>query len=462
MAQRQGKNLYLWSVTRGISEYPLAGTEIALDPLQALDHIAKSGDKAIFVLKDFHPNLNDAKIVRRLRDLVNELKSSYKTVILLSPVLTIPIEIEKDISVIDYELPDFEEMANLVDDALSQAKGKVSFDFNADDREKIIQAALGMTLSEAENAIARSIVGGSSFTVEEIEETLLKETQQIIRKSRQLEYFEAKESFSEIGGIDTLKQWLVKRGNGFSEKARNFGLPEPKGILLMGVQGCGKSLTCKAISGLWKLPLLRLDMGSIFGQYIGQSEENMRKAIKTAESVAPCVLWLDEIEKGLSGSQSSGSVDAGTTSRIFSTFLTWLQEKRKPVFVAATANNIHQLPPELLRKGRLDEIFFIDLPTEKERLDILSIHIKRKKRIPSSFNIATLAQRTKGFSGAELEQVIVEALHTAFFQNRELNQEDIEEAIECTVPLSTTMAEGIDEIRQWAKIRARPASSNMY
>ncbi|MBL0058869.1 MAG: AAA family ATPase [Elusimicrobia bacterium] len=460
MAQRQGKNLFFWSATRGLAEHPFPGTGNAADPIQALEQVAVSKQKALFVFKDFHPHLQDPKVIRRLRDLVTDLKSSYKTLVFLSPLLTIPLELEKDITVIDYDLPDFGEMASLVDESLAQAKGKVPFEFNADDREKIVQAALGMTLSEAENALARSIVDGPTLTVEEIKDTLLKETKQIIRKSRLLEYFEAQQAFADIGGLDLLKHWLEKRGNGFSEKARKFGLPEPKGILLMGVQGCGKSLTCKAISGLWKLPLLRLDMGSIFGQYVGQSEENMRKAIKTAESVAPCVLWLDEIEKGFSGSQSSGAVDAGTTNRIFSTFLTWLQEKQKPVFVAATANNIQQLPPELLRKGRLDEIFFIDLPTETERADIFSIHLKRKGRAPAAFNPPLLARLSNGFSGAEIEQCLVEALHNAFAENREVSQNDLETALRDTVPLSTTMAEDISAIRAWAQERARPASSS--
>ncbi|MBK6879371.1 MAG: AAA family ATPase [Elusimicrobia bacterium] len=464
LARAQGKVLLSWSATRGLAGLSSASAGSSLEPMAALEEVGRSGQKAIFVFRDFHPHLQDPKIIRRLRDLVNDLKSTYKTIVFLGPVLTIPVELEKDITVIDYDLPGKKELSPLVDSVISSVMGgHFHVDFSPAEREKIVQAAQGLTLAEAENALARALVhdktlGDGRLTVEEVEDTLLAETKQIIRKSRLLEYFEAQEAFGQIGGLDLLKEWLSKRGEAFTEKARQFGLPEPRGLLLMGVQGCGKSMTCKAISALWKMPLLRLDMGSIFGQYVGQSEENMRRAIKTAESVAPCVLWLDEIEKGLSGSQSSGSVDAGTTSRIFSTFLTWLQEKKKPVFVAATANNIHQLPPELLRKGRLDEIFFIDLPTEKERLDIFAIHLRRRKRDAAAFDAGLLARMAEGFSGAEIEQAVIEGLHSAFAAGRDLSTEDLKNALAETVPLSTTMADQIGDLRTWARTRARPAS----
>ncbi|TXH25261.1 MAG: AAA family ATPase [Elusimicrobia bacterium] len=464
LARSQGKAIFSWSSTRGLVNLSQPSTGSSLEPLAALEEAGRSSQRAIFVFRDFHPHLQDAKIIRRLRDLVAEFKSTYKTLIFLGPVLTIPVELEKDITVIDYDLPGKKELGVLVDNVIrSVMGGQFHVDFSPTEREKIVQAAQGLTLAEAESALARAMVhdktlGDGRLTVDEVEDTLLAETKQIIRKSRLLEYFEAQEAFGQIGGLDLLKDWLAKRGEAFTEKARSFGLPEPRGLLLLGVQGCGKSMTCKAISSLWKLPLLRLDMGSIFGQYVGQSEENMRRAIKTAESVAPCVLWLDEIEKGLSGSQSSGSVDAGTTSRIFSTFLTWLQEKKKPVFVAATANNIHQLPPELLRKGRLDEIFFIDLPTEKERNAIFAIHLRRRGRDAAAFDVGALARRAEGFSGAEIEQAVVEGLHTAFAAGRDLTTEDMRAALADTVPLSTTMADQIRDLRAWARTRARPAS----
>jgi SpoVK/Ycf46/Vps4 family AAA+-type ATPase len=261
-----------------------------------------------------------------------------------------------------------------------------------------------------------------------------------------------------VGGLQHLKAWLTRRGAAFSEAARRFGLPEPKGLLLLGVQGCGKSLTAKAVAGQWRLPLLRLDMGRIFSGLVGSSEENLRRAIRVAESVAPVVLWVDEIEKGLSGSQSSGQVDGGVSARVFGGLLTWLQEKTAPVFVVATANRIDALPPELLRKGRFDEIFFIDLPTPRERRDILAIHVQKRRRDPKAFDLEALAARTEGFSGAELEAVLVSALYDAFAEGGELSQRHLERAVAETLPLSVTMREDIDQLRAWAATRTRPAS----
>jgi SpoVK/Ycf46/Vps4 family AAA+-type ATPase len=261
-----------------------------------------------------------------------------------------------------------------------------------------------------------------------------------------------------VGGLDALKGWLGRRGAAFSEAARRFGLPEPKGLLLLGVQGCGKSLTAKAIAAQWRLPLLRLDMGRIFSGLIGSSEENLRRAIRVAESVAPVVLWVDEIEKGLSGTRSSGSSDGGVTARVFGALLTWLQEKTAPVFVVATANQIHDLPPELLRKGRFDETFFIDLPGAEERREILAIHVARRGRDPARFDLDRLAARADGFSGAELEQAVLSGLYEAFAEGVDLSHAHLERAVAETLPLSTTMREEIDALRSWARTRTRPAS----
>ncbi len=459
LGAKQSKKVFTWTVTQGICDSAKARDSSVKEPQAVLDYVAKSGQPGLFVLKDFHSFMKDPRIVRALRDLVQDLKTSYKTLILLSPVLEIPVELEKDVTVVDYDLPGADELLALFQDVIASAKagGRFQVDVKAGEGEKLIHAALGMTLSEAENAIARAIVQDSRLDAGDVD-VILEEKKQIIRKSRLLEYFEAREEFGQIGGLELLKDWLGKRGQAFSEKARQFGLPQPKGLLLLGVQGCGKSLTCKAISGLWKLPLLRLDMGSIFGGLVGQSEENMRRAIKTAESVAPCILWLDEIEKGLAGTQSSGNSDAGTTARVFSTFLTWLQEKTKPVFVAATANNIEQLPPELLRKGRLDEIFFVDLPNLAERREIFKIHLARKKRDPAKFDLDVLGKAAAGYSGAEIEQVVVSALYDAFSLQREVSQADLEASARALVPLSVTMKEGIARLREWASSRARPAS----
>ena len=308
---------------------------------------------------------------------------------------------------------------------------------------------------EAENVFAKSLVEKHKFDVD----VILSEKEQIIRKSGILEYYPFNEQISDVGGLDLLKDWMEKRTVAFTEKARDFGLPPPRGVLLLGVQGCGKSLSAKAIGALWRLPLLRLDVGRIFGGIVGQSEENMRKAIRVAESVSPAILWLDELEKGFSGTQSSGQSDGGTTSRVFGTFLTWMQDKKAATFVVATSNDVTSLPPELLRKGRFDEIFFIDLPSKNERIDIFRIHLRKRKRNPEDFDLTRLADATPGFSGAEIEAVVIESLYNAFDDTTEMTTDSIIKAAAQTVPLSMTMRERIEDLREWAEQRARQASS---
>jgi SpoVK/Ycf46/Vps4 family AAA+-type ATPase len=324
-------------------------------------------------------------------------------------------------------------------------------------RERIVEAALGLTLTEAQNVLAKSIVRNKTFDVG----TVLGEKKHIIRKSGILEYYEAEESLDGIGGLEILKGWLQKRRNAFTQHAREFGLPLPKGILLIGVPGCGKSLTAKAVGAAWQMPLLRLDVSKIFGGLVGASEENIRKALKTAEAVSPSILWLDEMEKGFSGTASSGQTDGGTTSRVFGTFVTWMQEKTAPVFVIATANNVHQLPPELLRKGRFDEIFFVDLPTREERKSIFDIHLKKKRRDPAELGIDLnkLVDGAPEFSGAEVEQAVISALYDAFDGGTNLTTDGLLTSIKEIVPLAVTMQEGIASMREWAKTRARLASA---
>ena len=320
-----------------------------------------------------------------------------------------------------------------------------------------MQAALGLTLGEAENVFAKIIVQEQRLSGDHVNEVFA-EKQQIIRKSGLLEYYSANEDFSNVGGLAVLKDWLNKRAVAFTDEARAFGLPSPKGILLLGVQGCGKSLCAKAVSRLWHLPLLRFDMGRMFGSLVGSSEENVRRAIAVAESVAPAVLWVDEIDKAFVGSQSSGATDGGTTARVFGTFLTWLSEKNTAVFVVATANDVSQLPPELLRKGRLDEIFYVDLPSEEERLEIFRIHIVKRRRDPKDFDLETLVAASPDFSGAEIEEAIISALYDAFYQKQELTTEHILTTLNQTVPLAKTMSEKVSSQRNWAVGRARNAS----
>ena len=429
-----------------------------------MDQIIQSQDSAIFLFKDFHRFLkDDAQIVRKLRDLAQHLKRSYKTIVLVSPTLELPTELEKEITVVDYALPSADEIRAQVALVIDQTKDDERLDCNlsADDIDSVVKAAQGLTTVEVDNVLMKSLVEKSCIDID----VILTEKEQIIRKSGVLEYFHTDERIENVGGLDALKRWLTKRRKAFSEAARDYGLPQPKGLLLIGVQGCGKSLTAKAIASLWQLPLLRLDVGSIFSGIVGSSEERMRRAISTAESIAPVVLWLDEIEKGFSGTQSSSFSDAGTTSRVFGSFVTWLQEKESPVFVIATANDIKSLPPELLRKGRFDEIFFVDLPSTEEREAIFNIHIGRRlneDRSVEDFDIATMVEDASGFSGAEIEQAVISAMYDAFDEEgRPFDSEDILKAVRETYPLSSTMREAIGGLREWAENRARWASDTV-
>ncbi len=464
LADRHGKALLGWTATRGFRR--LGGLKTApapeglREPVEALQAVEKLAEPSIVVLKDFHPYLSDPAVIRALRDLAHSLKSTYTTVLLLSPTLLIPPDLEKEISVLDIPLPTFADLLGLLKEIVTVLRqaGRVPVELNREEAHQLITAALGLTLSEAENAFAKAVANDGKLGREDIL-LVLEEKRQVIRKSGLLEYFAPDQSLAEVGGLELLKSWLTRRGAAFSEAARAFGLPEPKGLLLLGVQGCGKSLTAKAIAATWKLPLLRLDMGRIFSGLVGSSEENLRKAIRTAESVAPVVLWVDEIEKGLSGLASSGQTDGGVTARVFGTFLTWLQEKTAPCFVVATANRIDMLPPELLRKGRFDELFFIDLPAAPEREEILEIHVARRRRDPAAYDLPALARAAAGFSGAELEQAVVAGLHEAFAEGTELTQQHLSRAIAESMPLSVTMREEIARLRDWAATRTRPASA---
>ncbi len=460
VASSLGKHVVVWTCSMGFDPSDTRVSD-STRPFAALSHILQVPEKSVFLLKDFHAFLSDREpaVTRRLRDVAAKLKTSYKTVMILSPVLNIPIELEKEISVLDVPLPTEDELRRILDSVLKQARRdpRLKVDIRDDVLDKMIRATCGLTEEEAENAFAKALVNDGKFTEDDLP-LIIKEKKQIIRKTGVLEYYDLSETFAAVGGLAKLKTWLLNRAEAFGSEAREFGLPEPKGLLLVGVQGCGKSLTAKAVASLWKLPLLRLDVGSLFGSYIGTSEENMRKAIKIAESLSPAVLWLDEIEKGFSGVSSSGISDGGTTARVFATFLTWLQEKTKPVFVVATANAIEQLPPEMLRKGRFDEIFFIDLPTLEERRTIMDIHLRKRKREPKRFAVEHLARECEGFSGAEIEQAIISALYDAFAQKRDISTEDIQRTFSESVPLSTMMKEQIEAFRAWASDRARRAS----
>lgn len=467
IARKRQKKLFEWSYSTGIVP---AGTSIqsqknrtsaTKEPLAALDHVIEQVEPAIFIFKDLHPFLTKSNyaVTRKLKEIALHLKNSFKTIVLVSPLLEIPTELEKEITVLNHPLPTRDDLSNLLDQIIADIRQlkQVKIDLDDAGRERLLQAALGLTLGEAENVFAKIIVKSERLSGDGVSEVFA-EKQQIIRKSGLLEYYATDENFAHVGGLAVLKDWLTKRAVAFGEEAREFGLAAPKGILLLGVQGCGKSLCAKAVSNLWQLPLLRFDVGRMFGSYVGSSEENIRRAIAVAESIAPAILWVDEIDKAFAGAQSSGASDGGTTARVFGTFLTWLSEKKAPVFVVATANDISQLPPELLRKGRLDEIFFVDLPKPEERMEVFRIHLAKRGRDAAQFDLTQLALTSEKFSGAEIEEAINSALYDAFYARKVLTTEHILTALAQTVPLARTMEEQIGSLREWAEGRARNAS----
>lgn len=455
------KKIYTWSITSGLVEMNVPEEEISdlesfNDPMDILHHIEKSKEEAIFILKDFHFFMDDFTTIRKLRDLFNSLKATFKTIIILAPNLKLPLELNKEITVLDIPLPSSNEFIELINEIKKNLKSSM-VELDEKDILALARASHGLTLCEAENVFSKAIVSEAKLSKKGLP-YILNEKRQIVRKSGILEFYPSSNKINDLGGFTNLKKWLEERGQAlFSTSARKFGLPEPKGILLLGPPGTGKSLTAKIVSTFWQLPLLKLDFGKIFSGLVGSSEENMREALKTAEGLSPSVLWVDEIEKGLAGGKNSSS-DGGTAARVFGSFLTWMQEKKSTVFVIATANDISKLPPELLRKGRFDEIFFLDLPKEKEKEEIFHIHLTKKGRDPKNFDLAAFAREAKEFTGAEIEQTIVDALFIAYNKKKELSNEEILGAIKTCIPLATTYNKELSELREWAKLRARKAS----
>lgn len=466
IAEGRGKKVFEWSITTGLVP---AGTllqsqkgrdQATRDPLVALDRVIDDVEPAIYIFKDMHPYLTrqNNTVIRRLREIAQYLKHTEKTIFIISPTAEIPMDLEKEITVVDFDLPGVAEMDALLTRIGQDVKGdsRVVVDLSPESREPLTKAALGLTLGEAENVFAKALVTSRRLDASQVEQ-IFKEKEQIVRKSGLLEYVNFANDIGEVGGLDMLKEWLRKRTVALTDKARDFGLPAPRGILLLGIQGCGKSLTAKAVGRLWNMPLLRFDVGRVFGSLVGSSEQNIRRAIQIVESVAPAILWIDEIDKAFARQGSSS--DGGTSTRVFGTFLTWLSEKRSPVFVIATANDIRTLPPELLRKGRLDEIFFIDLPAEPERREIFRIHLAKRGRVPEQFDLDVLARNADGFSGAEIEESIVSSLFDVYYEQKDLTTEAVLNGIRQTVPLSRTMQEEIGFLRSWAEGRARNATS---
>lgn len=473
---RTTRDVFEWSLTDGFTKNGKTAGKDTNSALKALEFIEHYQEPAIFVLKDFHVFFGannrppDIQVIRKIRDMLHGLKQceSPKNVVFITPQLLLPSDLEKNVTIVEFNLPSHEEIKGVLKDMIEMNRhtGRVTVDLSEEEEERLTKAALGLTLHEAENAFALAMVEDGRLDISDVD-VILEEKRQTIRKSGILEYIKSDLNIDDVGGLQNLKRWLIKRNKSWLDSAARYNLPAPRGILITGIPGCGKSLVAKAISDMWQVPLLRLDVGKIFSGIVGSSEENMRRAIQTAEAIAPCVLWIDEVEKGFGGNSGS-SGDSGTSTRVFGTFLTWMQEKTKAVFVAATANNISALPPEMMRKGRFDEIFFVDLPTHNERREILKLHLARRLQNPEVIGefiaddatLKQMANATEGFVGAELEQVVISGLFEAFYEDRSIQLEDFEQAINLTVPLSVTQAEQIQGLREWANVRAVAATQN--
>jgi AAA+ superfamily predicted ATPase len=456
LAKEQGNRaVYTWDFVDGYQGNPNDLGFAKRNPLQALELIEKIPDSApvILILRDFQRFLEDVAVSRKLRNVARQLKYQPKNIVILAAGMNIPDDLSEVITVLEFPLPSRVEIKKEVENLL----GALGQPADQSLLDEIVRASLGLSIDRIRRVLAKAIANHGSLLEEDVE-LILEEKRQSIRQTQILDFYPTQNNISDIGGLDLLKDWLMRRGGAFSEKARQYGLPHPRGLMLVGIQGTGKSLTAKAIAHHWHLPLLRLDVGRLFGGLVGESEARTRQMIQLAEALAPCILWVDEIDKAFAGFDSKG--DAGTASRVFGTFITWLAEKTTPVFVVATANNIQSLPPEILRKGRFDEIFFVGLPHQEERQAIFTVHLNRlRPQNLKNYDIARLAYETPDFSGAEIEQTLIEAMHLGFSQNRDFTTDDILEAASQIIPLARTAQEQIEFLQNWAAAgKARLAS----
>jgi len=438
---------YSWDFVDGYQGNPTDKGFAARNPLEALELIDKltPDTAALFVLKDYDSFFKDFSVVRKLKNLSRNLKTQQKNIIIISTEINIPDTLKEFITLVEFPLPSYSEILEELNRLLKSLQQELEEDVIF----RIATACQGLSLERIRRVLSKVIA-----TYGEINESspplILQEKKQIIQQSQLLEFCLTDKKLTDLGGLDNFKNWLRARSNAFSQEAVDYGLPYPKGLLLVGVQGTGKSVAAKIIAHEWKLPLLRLDFGRLFGSLVGQSESRVRKMIEIAEALSPCVLWVDEIDKAFAGAQSSG--DSGTTSRVLATFITWLSEKTTPVFVVATANNIDMIPPEILRKGRFDEMFFLDLPTKQERESIYNVHLERfRPEAEAGFQLKLFGDLSKDFSGAEIEQVVIEAMRLGFNESREFSNDDILTSIQNVVPLARTKSAEINMLKKWSE-----------
>jgi len=461
------RRVLFWDIVRGWEDNGSGKGSV----MAALDRIGKTAveEYTIFVLRDLHPILRapytekNAPVVRELRNLTRELKRSKKTIILTSHALELPEELKEDITVIDFPLPNIQEINHLISHVVENSE---QLQVNGLAKEQLVKACQGLSRARIGRVLAKALAAKQQINESDID-GVLEEKQQAIRQTGILEFCNSKESLKNVGGLENLKQWVKMRQDAFTDEARRYGIPNPKGVLLVGIQGTGKSLSAKTIACEWRLPLLRLDTGRLFGGIVGESESRVRQMIQLAEAIAPCVLWIDEIDKAFGNIISGGDGDSGTSRRVFGSLITWMQEKTSPVFIVATANNVRILPAELLRKGRFDEIFFLNLPSESERQDIFKVHLQRLRPTRlREFDLEILAKSAENFSGAEIEQVVIDGLYRAFGtfvngQRRDLTTEDVLRSIEDTVPLAAIARSQIEDLKRWAaEAGARTASND--
>ena len=436
-----------WDFVEGYQENPNDSGFAARNPLEALELIEKLTPEtpALFVLKDYDNFLKDFSVTRKLKNISRKLKTEPKNVIIISSEVNIPDSLKEYITLLEFPLPNYSEILEELNRLISSMQKDVS----ASTVTSLAIACQGLSLERIRRVLSKVIAKDGEIT-EGSPLIVLQEKKQIIQQTQLLEFCLTDKTLSDLGGLDNFKDWLKLRERAFSQDAINYGLPYPKGLLLIGIQGTGKSIAAKILAYEWQLPLLRLDFGRLFASLIGQSEQRVRKMIEIAEALAPCVLWVDEIDKAFAGAQSSG--DSGTTSRVLATFITLLSEKTSPVFVVSTANNIDAIPAEILRKGRFDEIFFLNLPTREERKEIFKVHINKYRPGTSErFHLPILSELANDFSGAEIEQTVIDAMRIGFNENREFNNEDIIVSIQNCVPLARTKSKELNLLKEWSE-----------